>query len=176
MDLGPAAYAAPPSPVRSPAEEPGAKKQRIGDEQPRGSGVAAAADSAAGSPVVVVVEEAASLSGLEERIFRMGEVPRFVADAGHLRHTCTSAEAEVLFWPGSLQWRTDGRDAAAVEQSLLAPTGRVTTVTQPQPQPQPSQLLIACSGSVSECSLSAAGGPPPPQPVVPQPPAVSMSN
>ena len=69
-----------------------------------------------------IVIERASLAGLEDRLSSLGEVPRFVADGlGCLRHQCSSARADVSFWPGSLQWKVNGIDAIAMEDALLGP-------------------------------------------------------
>ena len=64
----------------------------------------------------------ASLEGLELRLLRVGEAPRFrPSETGGLVHSCSSSNAIVRFWPNTLTWCTEGPDGEAVEVMLSAP-------------------------------------------------------
>ena len=68
------------------------------------------------------VEVAASLEGIETRLRFFGEVPRFRASQpGLLTHHCTTAEATVSYWPGTLRWSVEGRQSGLIEDLLLQP-------------------------------------------------------
>ena len=65
---------------------------------------------------------AASLEGLEARLRHGGEAPQFrVVRPGLLQHHCSTAEAVVSYWPGTLRWSVEGRHSEAVEDLLLQP-------------------------------------------------------
>ena len=71
------------------------------------------------------VDVVASLEGIEARLQNLGETPRFRAvRTGLLQHKCTTAEAIVSFWPGTLSWSVEGRQRCQVEDALLAPVCR----------------------------------------------------
>ena len=55
--------------------------------------------------LVKVALVAASLEGVEARLQARGETARFaLIQPGHLQHSCTTAEARVIFWPYTLRW------------------------------------------------------------------------
>ena len=50
-----------------------------------------------------------SLAQIEERLEVLGEVPCFrPTEASYLVHRCSTIVATISFWPGTLQWSTDG--------------------------------------------------------------------
>ena len=68
------------------------------------------------------VEVAASLEGIEARLRTFGEAPRVRAlQPGLLQHECTTAEAVVCYWPGTLRWSVEGRQSGMIEGLLLQP-------------------------------------------------------
>ena len=154
-DLGEAAYLTPGSPATEPQQQmepeligpvvcaPPPPKKRC-TEVRRPQAVAVEDRAAPGTHWV-----AASLSGVEERLSFMGEVPRFVvAGAGRLQHTCLLAEATVCFWPGALKWEVQGKQKDVVEKALLEPLvddSPSQPHSQPQPQPQPQLLQLKCN-------------------------------
>ena len=108
-DLGEAAYL----PDTAVPEQGGKAGDREQPPQPK-----RARTTTPGSVALIV----ASLDGLEARLTACGEEPHFVqSQPGLLRHTCSTADASVCFWPGSLKWCVDGPQAALMDAALLAP-------------------------------------------------------
>ena len=76
----------------------------------------------------------ASLDGVEARLRLIGESQRFfVTDKGgrQLQHQCTTEDARVNFWPGTLQWNVEGPRGAFVESALLLPLGDESEGSEP---------------------------------------------
>ena len=94
--------------------------------------------AAAAEPTVRLL--AASLEGLELRLSRLGEPPQFAeVEPGHLRHQCSSMEAQLSFWPSSLKWRAEGRHGSLLEEALMAPLpdDQAAAGMVPSPPPPP---------------------------------------
>ena len=95
-----------------------------------------AAAAVAVTPVVAWVP--ASLDGIEERLAGMGEVPLFrPTGASYLEHQCRTLQANVRYWPNTLQWSVEGPHREAVEAALLAPVPGVRVSSVPVPPPPP---------------------------------------
>ena len=148
---------------------PPLKKRCTEDRRP----MAVASDEAAAPGTHWV---AASLSGLEERLEILGELPRFVAvGTGRLEHTCLRAEATVCFWPGTLKWEVHGKHGYRVEQDLLEPPAAQeepqSPKAQPQPQPQPQSQPLQSIGLDEVVAVEFVDVPQPPvQQALPLPP------
>ena len=110
----------------------------------------------------------------------LGEEPRFrAAEPGRLEHHCSSLEAVVSFWPGSLCWRTAGADASELEEALSDPGA--LRAWQPRRPGQRSQVKLVkapLAGEVFVVSHTAqtVQQQPTPQPQPPQPRACSESE
>ena len=108
-----------PAPLQGSAEPPAKKRRLVGKQAPPCA-------NATGQRVPAVQQEVtvspASLEGLELRLTKVGENPRFRAsESGGLVHNCGSCNAAVRFWPSTLTWCTEGPDGEKVEAMLLAP-------------------------------------------------------
>ena len=90
------------------------------DHGPQASGGGLLAPARRSAPVVVEVP--ASLDGLEMRLRKLGEIPRFkLTEGSYLEHRCTSMNAVVKYWPSTLLWCTEGPDSDAADGALAAP-------------------------------------------------------
>ena len=108
-----------PAPPQGAAEPPAKKRRLVGKQAPP-CGDATGQRGPAVQQVVTV--SPASLEGLELRLTKVGENPRFRAsESGGLVHNCGSYRASVRFWPSTLTWCTEGPDCEKVEAMLLAP-------------------------------------------------------
>ena len=110
----------------APAPQPPPKAPRAVAEEPR----AKKARRSKGAAVVV-----ASLEGVEARLLTVGETPRFaVVDPSgrQLQHRCTTADARVNFWPGTLQWSVEGPHSAFIEDALLSPVDEEGKPNEPR--------------------------------------------
>ena len=96
-------------PAEAAAAPPAKRTRLVGKQAPEG-------------PALEAVEVPASFDGLEQRLRKFGEIPRFQpTDYSFLEHQCTSVKAVVRFWPNTLLWCTEGLDSDAVDVALAAP-------------------------------------------------------
>ena len=102
------------------AAPPNEAQQEVPDGPP-GKRARASCDSVE-PPCMTRAVIPASLDGLECRLEKAGEVPRFrTSDAGGLYHSCTTFDAQVRFWPSTLEWCVEGPDGGTVEALLAMP-------------------------------------------------------
>ena len=94
------------APLHGPGDPPAKRRRLVGKQ----------------APCALVTVSPASLEGLELRLLKVGESPRFrPSEAGGLLHNCRSYNAVVRFWPNTLAWCTEGLDGETVEALFLAP-------------------------------------------------------
>ena len=126
--------AAPPKracrrPEAVPAEPQEAAPDEVQQEVPDGPPAKRARASSDKAQPLHAVQTVvpASLEGLECRLEHAGEVPRFrTSDAGGLVHRCMAFDAQVRFWPSTLDWCVEGPDGGIVEAVLATPLHSAT--------------------------------------------------